>query len=153
MLPDALGTAHGTQLVMDMLVILRLSLAITTPFAMSLLCVACTPHWKQRCFKSDRQNWTELQDVLLDKHRNGAITVLNGKPDTNKWLLITCFTCGRFVFVEYSTKGARKQDDEALARGRQNLFKFFMLPYRASESELRREVCQNDFRDHVLCLV
>ena len=86
-------------------------------------------------------------------NHSGAIRILNGKPNTNKWLHITCVMCGQFVFVEYSTKGARGQDDEALARGRKKLFEFFMLPYRASESELRREVWQNDFQAHVLCLV
>ena len=84
--------------------------------------------------------WTELQQVVMDKHRSGAIVILNGKPDKNKWLHISCVQCGRFVFVPYSRKGRRRQGDDESARGRQKLFEFFMLPYRAQESELRRAV-------------
>ena len=91
-------------------------------------------------FRADRQMWTELQQVVMDKHRSGAIVILNGKPDKNKWLHITCVQCGRFVFVPYSIRGWSRQGAEGLARGRQKLFEFFMLPYRAQESELRREV-------------
>ena len=91
-------------------------------------------------FRADRQMWTELQQVVMDKHRSGAIVILNGKPDANKWLHITCVQCGRFVFVPYSSKGWSRQGHDELARGRQKLFEFSMLPYRAQESELRRQV-------------
>lgn len=91
-------------------------------------------------FRADRQMWQSLQDVLTDKHRRGDIVILNGKPDANKWLHISCVHCGRYVFVEYPTKGCYCKSDEELARGRQKLFEFSMLSYRHPESELRREV-------------
>ena len=71
-------------------------------------------------FRADRQMGTELQQVALDKHRSGAIVILNGKPDANKWLHISCVQCGRFVFVPYSCKGLTRQGDDKLARARQH---------------------------------
>ena len=91
-------------------------------------------------FRADRQMWTELQTVLLDKFRRGVIVILNGKPDANKWLHISCVLCGRYVFVPYTTKGWNAMSEEELAIGRQNLLTFFMLPHRAQQSQLHPEV-------------
>ena len=141
MLPDALGTAHGTQLVMDMLVIIRLSLAITTSLIDSEAALnSLRTSLEVTLFRSDRQMWTKLQQVVIGKHRSRAIVILNGKPDANKWLHISCVTCGRYLFVPYSTKGTNAQSAEKLARGREKIFEFFQLPYRAQQSALRRQV-------------
>ena len=91
-------------------------------------------------FRSDRQMWTKLQQVVIGKHRSRAIVILNGKPDANKWLHISCVKCGRYLFVPYSTKGTNAQSAEKLARGREKIFEFFQLPYRAQQSALRRQV-------------
>ena len=85
--------------------------------------------------------WTELQQVVMDKRRSGAMVILNGKPDKQtRGSTFVVSKCGHYVCVPYSCKGSNAQGDDELARGRQKLFEFVMLPHRAQDSELRPQV-------------
>ena len=90
-------------------------------------------------FRQDRQCWTNLQAAIYTTFQPGKIVILNGKPKRNKWIHITCSTCGAFVYSPFGEASTRHADTQS-GELRRNVFKFFMVEHMAQNSQLFPEV-------------
>ena len=90
-------------------------------------------------FRHDRQCWAKLQVAIEANFHQRKIVILNGKPKQNKWIHITCCSCGAFVYSPFG-EASKRHDDTESCELRCNLFKFFMIEHRAPNLHLLPEV-------------